>query len=75
MGKFEISNISKIDGVLTLHFNDETTHEIDLKNMNFNSADSVSLIKDIKSRLPKKVESENTPDDNGLDLSDSETIE
>jgi hypothetical protein len=74
-GKFEISNISKIDGVLTLHFNDETTHEIDLKNMNFNTADGLSLIKDIESRLPKKVESENTPDDNGLDLSDSETIE
>lgn len=52
-GKFEISKISKIEGALTIHFNDQTKHEIALKNMNFNSIDIISLTKDIQSRLPK----------------------
>jgi hypothetical protein len=51
-GKFEISKISKIEGALTIHFNDETTHTIALSNMNFNSIDITSLKKDIQSRLP-----------------------
>lgn len=52
-GKFEISKINKIKGELTIHFNDETTHYISLYNMNFNTEDISSLIKDINSRLPK----------------------
>ena len=51
-GKFEISTISKIEGALTIYFNDETTHTIALSNMNFNSIDAIALIKDIQSRLP-----------------------
>jgi len=51
-GKFEISNISKIEGALTIHFTDETTHDIALSNMNFNASDLSSLTKDIQSRLP-----------------------
>ena len=51
-GKFEISKISKIVGAITIHFNDETTHTIALSNMNFNKIDTISLIKDIQSRLP-----------------------
>lgn len=51
-GKFEISKISKIVGAKTIHFNDETTHTIALSNMNFNKIDTISLIKDIQSRLP-----------------------
>jgi len=50
--KFEISNISKIEGALTIHFTDETTHNIALSNMNFNASDISSLTKDIQSRLP-----------------------
>jgi hypothetical protein len=53
-GKFEISKISKIEGALTIHFTDETTHNIALSNMNFNSADITSLTEDIQSRLPKR---------------------
>ena len=52
-GKFEISKISKIEGALTIHFTDETTHNIALSNMNFNASDISSLTKDIQSRLPK----------------------
>jgi len=52
-GKFEISEIRKIEGGLTIHFKDETTHEIALKNMNFNLKDASLLIKDLQSRLPK----------------------
>jgi hypothetical protein len=52
-GKFEISKISKIEGALTIHFNDQTKHEIALRSMNFNARDCISLIKDIQSRLPK----------------------
>jgi hypothetical protein len=52
MGNFEISKIIKIEGALTLHFNDATKHTIDLSKMNFNATDVSSLIKDILSRLP-----------------------
>lgn len=52
-GKFEISKISKIEGALTIHFIDETTHNIALSNMNFNAADISSLTKDIQFRIPK----------------------
>lgn len=50
-GKFELSEISKIEGALTIHFADESTHEIELTNMNFNAADISSLKSDIQSRL------------------------
>lgn len=62
-GKFEISKISKIEGALTIHFTDETTHNIALSNMNFNSADISSLTKDIQSRLPK-IENNDIVDSN-----------
>lgn len=62
-GKFEISKISKIEGALTIHFTDETTHNIALSNMNFNAADISSLTKDIQSRLPK-IENNDIVDSN-----------
>lgn len=49
--KIEISKISKIEGAITFYFTDETTHNIDLSNMNFNASDISSLTKDIQSRL------------------------
>jgi hypothetical protein len=52
-GKFEISKISKIEGSLTIYFTDESTHNIDLSNMNFNASDLFSLNEDIQARLPK----------------------
>jgi hypothetical protein len=61
--KFEISKISKIEGAITIHFNDQTTHDIDLKNMNFNSVDRISLTKDIQSRIPK-IENNDIDDTN-----------
>lgn len=62
-GKFEISKISKIEGALTIHFTDETTHNIALSNMNFNATDISSLTKDIQSRLPK-IEKNDVADSN-----------
>lgn len=50
-GTFEIAKIDKIEGALTIYFNDETTHDIALSEMNFNSTDISSLANDIKSRL------------------------
>jgi hypothetical protein len=51
-GKFEIAKINKIEGALTIHFNDETSYEIPLAQMNFNAKDFDDLKKDIQSRLP-----------------------
>jgi hypothetical protein len=54
-GRYDISTIKSVSGAITLTFNDDTTHEIPLKNMNFNAKDILSLCADLEKRIPKPV--------------------
>lgn len=58
-GRYDISTIKSVSGAITLIFNDDTTHEIPLKKMNFNAKDTLSLLSELNKRIPKP-ESETT---------------
>jgi hypothetical protein len=56
-GRFEIATIKSLETAMgyksiTLHFNDETSHVIMLSQMNFTPSDTISLVQEIKSRIP-----------------------
>ena len=65
--EFQISDIqscsNNIKTGLTLTFKDDKTHFIPLKNMNFNSRDSINLTNDLKTFLPKEDKEEDKKED------------
>jgi hypothetical protein len=66
--EFKISDIqsclNNMKTGLTLTFKDESTHLIPLKNMNFNSRDSINLTNDLKKLLPKEKTNETSEENN-----------
>ena len=58
-GQVDLNSVIKISGLkdLTLELADQSSLEIKLSQMNFNSADRSALIKEIQLRLPKVSES------------------
>lgn len=55
-GHFDIKKITKSEssnGILTLYFQDESTHVIKLKEMNFNTIDISGVTNELEKRIPK----------------------